>query len=188
MADTPQPDDWDLAADATPAAFAELYRRHHQPLYAYIRRRVPTRELAEDLTSDTFLRAWTNLGKVHNIGQPFHAWLFTIARNIIKDNHRRTTTRPDEKLLSNPHIPEPRESEHNTPTDTVDDARTAARTLHASLIGLHPRHQNLLVDRYLYQLTPTEIARRDNVHVTVVKTLQQRALNRLRARQQDVTG
>jgi RNA polymerase sigma-70 factor, ECF subfamily len=176
--------DWDLAA-ATPAAFGELYRRHHLTVYRYIRSRIHHHESAEDLTNDVFLRAYKNPGR--DTGHEYRAWLFTIARNLIKDNHRRTTTRPDEKLLSNPYIPEPRESEHNTPTDTVDDARTAARTLHASLIGLHPRHQNLLVDRYLYQLTPTEIARRDNVHVTVVKTLQQRALNRLRARQQDVT-
>ena len=39
-------------------AFAQLYDRYVDQIYGYVRRRVGSREVAEDLTGDVFLRAW----------------------------------------------------------------------------------------------------------------------------------
>jgi RNA polymerase sigma-70 factor (ECF subfamily) len=175
--------DWDLAADATPAAFGELYRRHHLTVYRYIRSRIHHHESAEDLTNDVFLRAYKNPG--HNTGHEYRAWLFTIARNIILDHHRRNTRRPETLVDS---IPEPRPSGERTHTDAIDDAHTAQQLLHATFINLNPRHQAILADRYLHDLEPHEIAARNNETRGAIKTLQQRALRTLRKQLQDVTG
>jgi len=55
--------------------------------------------LADDLTSDTFVRAWTSRGKIRET--TVKAYLFTIARNLYRDHLRRNTrlTELEESML-----------------------------------------------------------------------------------------
>jgi RNA polymerase sigma-70 factor, ECF subfamily len=72
------------------AAFGELYEAHLPRVFRHVRYRVPEPELAEDITSMVFLRAWQAIDRYKPVeGRPFLAWLFTIANNLIVDHHRR---------------------------------------------------------------------------------------------------
>ena len=78
-------------ADATAAAFAELYRQHWQRVYGFLRYRSHDQTLAEDLTAEVFARAWASWT---TRGQPptdeaAQAWLFITARNLATDHFRR---------------------------------------------------------------------------------------------------
>jgi len=73
------------AAQKDPALFGELYEIHFEQVYAYIARRVSSRETAEDLTSEVFHKALTNLNRFEWRGVPFVGWLFRIASNAIVD-------------------------------------------------------------------------------------------------------
>ena len=75
-----------LAAQADCAAFVTLYRRYADPVYRYCWRRVETRELAEDLTAQTFVKALAALPNFH--AGSFRAWLFAIAHNALSDGYR----------------------------------------------------------------------------------------------------
>ncbi len=77
------------AGDA--AALDQLYVRHGRQLVGYLRSHVGCADLAEDLAGDTFVRAFTNLGRYHRGN--FAAWLFRIGRNIAVDHHRRAGTK-----------------------------------------------------------------------------------------------
>jgi len=77
------------AAQQDPARFAELYELHFERVYAFIARRVGDRDAAEDLTSEVFHKALTNLGRFEWRGVPFAAWLFRIAGNAIADRASR---------------------------------------------------------------------------------------------------
>lgn len=81
----------DQARSGDAEAFGALYERHVDMVRAYVMRRAGNRELAEDLVSETFIRALTKMGSF--TGGNFEAWLTTIARNLMLDHFRLSSTR-----------------------------------------------------------------------------------------------
>ena len=69
-------------------AFDPLYRQFVSPIYAYILRRAMDKALAEDLTSQTFLKALEHVRQYDASKGPFAAWLYGIARNALTDHFR----------------------------------------------------------------------------------------------------
>jgi RNA polymerase sigma-70 factor (ECF subfamily) len=69
-------------------AFGELYDRYVDVVYRYIYYRVSNISLAEDLTSETFIRALRRISSYTWQGRDFGAWLVTIARNLIADHFK----------------------------------------------------------------------------------------------------
>ena len=76
------------AQEGDAEAFGELYDRYVDVVYRYIHYRVSTPALAEDLTSETFLRALRRISSYTWQGRDFGAWLVTIARNLIADHYK----------------------------------------------------------------------------------------------------
>lgn len=64
--------------------FEALYWRHHRDLAAFIRRRVPL-DAVEDALAETFIVAWRRL---EDIPVEERAWLFGVARNVIRNSYR----------------------------------------------------------------------------------------------------
>lgn len=79
-------------------AFADLYRIHTYAVFNYCLFRVGDRAAAEDLTADTFERAWRARSRYQADRAAFTTWLFTIARRTIIDWQRRQARRPLIKL------------------------------------------------------------------------------------------
>src|SRR6266436_4920080 len=73
------------AAQRDLGRFAELYELNFHRVYGYVLRRVGQREEAEDVTSEVFHHALTNITRYDWRGIPFSAWLIRIAANIITD-------------------------------------------------------------------------------------------------------
>jgi RNA polymerase sigma-70 factor, ECF subfamily len=65
-------------------AFAEIVKIYLKPVYNFVYRLVDDRDAAEDLTQETFVKAWKNL-KSFNQSKSFKTWLFTIAKNTTFD-------------------------------------------------------------------------------------------------------
>ena len=85
------PDDKTLAAEATAgreSAFRELLQRYERPVFSLVYRMVRDRALAEDLTQETFIRAFRAIGK-YNPSYKFSSWIFKIAHNLTIDHLRR---------------------------------------------------------------------------------------------------
>src|SRR5579883_2350873 len=76
-------------AQRDPARFAEIYDAYFDRLYAYVARRLSTREETEDLVSEVFHKALANLTRFEWRGAPFSAWLYRIAANEIADRSER---------------------------------------------------------------------------------------------------
>jgi RNA polymerase sigma-70 factor, ECF subfamily len=79
-----------------PEALAELYDQFAPGLYAYIYRRVGEQGLAEDLTSEVFVKALNALRKGQFASQSLPAWLYRMAHNQVIDHYRRQ--KPDAPL------------------------------------------------------------------------------------------
>lgn len=69
-------------------AMAELYRAHVQAVYRYVATRVSPPQLAEDITSDVFVRALETLATYEPRGVPFIGWLYRIAHGRVVDHYR----------------------------------------------------------------------------------------------------
>ena len=74
-------------------AFAALYDRYVDDVYRYLVHRVGDRALAEDLTSETFLRALRRIDRFRWQGRDVGAWFTTIARNLAVDHFRSSRHR-----------------------------------------------------------------------------------------------
>jgi RNA polymerase sigma-70 factor (ECF subfamily) len=72
-----------------PQAFAELYDRYVDRIYAYAFRWCGEAALAQDVTSATFEKALAHLRRTGWRGASYCAWLYRIARNELIQHHRR---------------------------------------------------------------------------------------------------
>jgi RNA polymerase sigma-70 factor, ECF subfamily len=151
-------------------AFAPLYREYVGPVYRYCYRRLGTKELAEDATSQTFTQAIRGLEGFEN--RSFRAWLFSIAYRVIIDIYRKR--RPDTTLenVADPSDPAP------TPEETAL-AREDGRHIRSLLASLTDDQRQVLELR-LAGLTGQEIADTLDRSVGSVRLLQHRAIQRLR--------
>ncbi len=62
-------------------AFEKLYRRHGGRVFALCLRMSSNRAVAEELTQETFIRAWQQIGKFRGDSR-FGTWLYRIAANL----------------------------------------------------------------------------------------------------------
>jgi RNA polymerase sigma-70 factor, ECF subfamily len=153
-----------------PAAFAPLYREYVGPVYRFCYRRLGTKELAEDATSQTFTKALRGLQGFEN--RSFRSWLFSIAYRVVVDIYRKR--RPDTTLdnVADPSDPDP------TPEEAAL-ARDDGRQIRA-LLGSLTDDQRQVLELRLAGLSGREIAETLGRSVGSVRLLQHRAIQRLR--------
>ncbi|WP_441245496.1 ECF subfamily RNA polymerase sigma factor, BldN family [Kitasatospora sp. McL0602] len=155
-------------------AFGRLYDHYSDTVYRYIYYRVGSKATAEDLTSETFLRALRRIGTFTWQGRDFGAWLVTIARNLVADHFKSSRFRLEvttgEMLDSN-------ECERS-PEDSVLESLSNAALLDA-VRRLNPQQQECVTLRFLQGLSVAETARIMGKNEGAIKTLQYRAVRTL---------
>lgn len=156
-------------------AFGTLYDRYVDLVYRYIYYRVGSHPLAEDLTSETFLRALRRIAGFTWQGRDFGAWLVTIARNLVTDHFKSGRYRleiPTGEIMDVPldgaHIPE----------NAVVTALINDRVLRA-VRDLNPEQQECVVLRFLHGLSVAETALIMGKKSGAIKALQFRAIRAL---------
>jgi RNA polymerase sigma-70 factor, ECF subfamily len=79
--------------ESAEAACRGWYEAYGDPLYSYLRFHLASPDLAEDLTSEVFLRAFRSFDRFDaSAGSP-RAWLFRIAQNALRDHLRQSKRR-----------------------------------------------------------------------------------------------
>ena len=78
-----------LGVSATETDFEEPYRAELPRVYNFFRYRIRDGQLAEDLTAETFEKAWRNRDRYRRDLAAFSTWLFTIARRVAQDHYRK---------------------------------------------------------------------------------------------------
>lgn len=79
------------AAQEDAAAFAFLYEKYIELIRQYFFRRIGTKEEADDLAQEVFVRAFRSLPKFHVSNASYYTYLLHVAHNILIDHYRRST-------------------------------------------------------------------------------------------------
>ena len=173
-----------LAQEGDEQAFAGLYDRYVDSIFAYIYHRVGQRQTAEDLTGDVFVRALRRIDTFRWKGVDFGAWLMTIARNRVHDYFKSARFRleaPVEEVFDSPHTaPGPL----HDPEGAVLTGESA-QAVHAALRQLKGEQAEVLYLRFLRHLNVTETAQAMGKTEGAIKALQYRALKALQKRLPD---
>lgn len=169
-----EPDDLTLVSRAATdrEAFALLYERYSDRIYAFCYRRLGSREAAEDATSQTFVKLLTALQKPNRRTGSVRSWIFTIAWHVMIDGFR--TSHPHADLSIVPETADPAVS----PIDQVLAIETATDL--DALIRQLPGDGPTIVHLRLAGLTDREIAAVLGKSHGAIRTAQHRAFIRLR--------
>jgi RNA polymerase sigma-70 factor, ECF subfamily len=157
-------------------AFGLVYDRYVGQVFRFVYQRVADRQVAEDLTSETFLRALRNLASFRKPGGDFGAWVTTIARNVVTNwqrSHQRRE-RPVADLLDTAVV-----DRAPSPEASVVNLLTREALL-AGIEQLNPDQRRCIVLRYLRELSIEETAQALGRTPAAIKSLQHKALRALR--------
>ena len=159
-------------------AFGLLYDRYVDTVFRFIYFRVGNRQLAEDLTSDTFLRALKRIGSFTWQGRDLGAWLITIARNLVADHFKSGRYRLE--VTSGDVLDADREDRgpEGSPEAAVVDHITNVALLTA-VKQLNPEQQECIVLRFLQGFSVAETAQAMGKNEGAIKALQYRAVRAL---------
>lgn len=161
-----------------PEDFARWYRENRAVVYRYVRFRVATRDVAEDVTSEVFLKALRALDRFDDSLASPRTWLLRIARNAVTD-HLRSLRRRGSLHVSLDRVP-----------DLVADVPSAddrvlrqerIQTLLNCAGSLREMDQEILSLRYGAGLDNGEIAEALGISNNAVAVRLHRALKRLKA-------
>jgi len=151
-------------------ALSALYRRHCDAVYRFALARTGTRQHAEDLTSEVFIRVVESLPRYDPSRGAFRAWLYGIARHVCADfwrRHAETGELPADELLP----------AQMAPGIEADDGHLHEWAL-TLLEALPPQYRRVLQLRILEGRSLAETAEAMAITQNYVKVLQHRALRR----------
>lgn len=160
------------AGDMT--AFSLLFDRYYDVVFRYVLFRMGDRNLAEDITQETFLRALRRISSVSYQGRDIGAWFVTIARNLIFDHVKSSRYRLESTTAEIVEL----SPSTSGPEQQVLDGATNDELLRC-VRKLNPDQQECIQLRFLQGLSVAETARMMDRNEGAVKALQHRAVRRL---------
>lgn len=163
-----------LAQEGSTDAFGELYRIYRDTVFRYVYYRVPSRPLAEDLTSEAFVRALRRITTFSWQGRDFGAWLVTIARNLIADHFKSSRYRRE---FSTGEMFDNDETAESPEVDVLTRLQNAA--LREAIGRLSPAQGACIEARFLRGLSVAQTAQELGKNEGAIKTLQYRATRTL---------
>jgi RNA polymerase sigma-70 factor (ECF subfamily) len=164
----------ELARGGDSEAFGQLYDHYQGSVYRFVYYRTRSQTLAEDLTSETFLRALRNMSGFRWQGKDFGAWLMTIARNLCTDHFKAGRTRLEMTTEDM--------GQHDDSTEGPESAVLAGLTneiLLTALKQLPDEQRDCLIMRFLQGMSIAETAAVLGRSDGAIKQLQLRGVRNL---------
>ncbi|MDB4908706.1 MAG: polymerase sigma factor, sigma-70 family [Gemmatimonadetes bacterium] len=186
LANLPDADVAALAQQGREPAYRELIKRYERPVFSLVYRMVRDRELAEDLTQETFVKVLNNIDRY----QPefkLSSWLFKIANNVAIDHLRRRQL-DTVSIDGSPHAStaEAIESSRFDIADQQESAldemasRELGGSIEKAIASLRPEYRACIMLRHVEDRSYEEIAATLDLPLGTVKTYIHRARHELR--------
>lgn len=155
-------------------SFGKLYDTYVSPIYRFIYLKTSHKEDAEDLTHQVFLNAWQNIKNFQFQGFPFGSWLYKIAGNSVIDYYRTKKYHLNIETVPEHQIAE--SFEVGNALDNSFDGQMA----HNAISRLEPDQQNVIIMKFVNDLSNKEIATALNKSEGAIRVIQHRALKQLK--------
>lgn len=167
-----------MRADSGQAPDAgRLFEQYRGRIQRYVRGMVRDQAEAEDLTQETFLRAYRQLGSLREPAA-VSTWLYRIATHVCYDRFRQVSKHPP----GDPPSEEPRFDEPVAPRlDKLLEQAEMSTCVQQFIGGLPDAYRRVLLLHDLHGLTAQEIARLCGSSIEAVKIRLHRARRRLEA-------
>ncbi len=163
-----------LAQQGDAEAFGMVYDCYVDQIFRYLYYRVGSHALAEDLTSETFLRALRRIDSFTYTGKDIGAWFTTIARNLVTDHVKSSRFKLE---VSTADMLDADRADDGIEAQVLDRLQNAA--LLDAVRQLKPEQQECVVLRFLQGLNIAETAEVMSRSEGAVKQLQLRAVRAL---------
>jgi RNA polymerase sigma-70 factor (ECF subfamily) len=164
-------------AKSDPVAFGQLYKRYVERIYNYIYYRTGSTRDAEDLTGKVFFKAMSHIKGYKHMGLPFSAWLYRIAHNLVANYHRDRSRKQE---ISIEHVPGQVLPQAGTQPETHVVRSQEVENLLSTIRELAPNRQELLILKFVDQLSNREIGQIMRKSEGAIKSLYHRTLLELR--------
>jgi RNA polymerase sigma-70 factor (ECF subfamily) len=155
--------------------FDALYRAHLDGLFGFLVYRTGDRNLAEDLTAETFARAFKRSSRFDRRRGSEKTWLYTIALNLLRDHMRRVQA--EVRALERVEVLDPMAADGATVAEYVARRDMIQR----ALAVLSVEERDAIALRFGAELTVPEIAEVIGEELTTADGRVYRALRKLRA-------
>ena len=156
-------------------AFGQLYDFYAPRIFRFIRLKVGSQTLAEDLSSESFLRIWEYLQEQERIvEESFQALLYKIARNLIIDYYKRKSSQEiliddDFKIFLEGQM-----------VKDESRAREDSEEIHQALVKMKEEYQDVIIWYYIDELSVPQIAKLMSKSPGAVRVLIHRGLKSLK--------
>ena len=167
--------------DGVDTALEELMLRYMRHIYNFTLQYVRVKEEAEDVTQETFFKAWRHINRFKE-GMKFKPWLFTIAKNTALDYIKKKKATPFSNMSD--------DTDDTDFADTISDTeplpseifaqKELANKLDEVMKILHPDHRAVIIMHYREELTFDEIAKIMNKPMNTIKSWHHRSIIRVR--------
>lgn len=164
----------DLATQGDTEAFGQLYDHYVSGIYRFVYYRVGSAQLAEDLTSETFVRGLRAVQRFSWQGKDFGAWLTTIARNLIADHYKSSRSRLE---IVSDSVPEPARTAPSPEEEVL--GQISNELLFEAVNRLPTEQRDCVLMRFIQGLTIAQTAAALGRSEGAVKQLQLRAVRGL---------
>ncbi len=161
------------AAKGDTEAYGLVYDLLFDDLFKYINWNVASTQDAQDLTAEVFLRALKALDRFEAARSTARSWLFTIARNLVIDHHRRRARRPESPLEIES---EPVSNEH---LERAVETEAASEAVRAALGELNEEQRQVLTMKFFSNMSNAEVAAVMGKREGAINAMQYRALHRM---------
>jgi RNA polymerase sigma-70 factor (ECF subfamily) len=161
------------ARDMDPSAWDELYSLHYGAIQRYAMFRLADTAAADDIAAEVFFEAVRGIGKYRYRGIAFRAWLYRIAHNLTADFRRRAATRNDRETRDDAALA-------LLPGEDFAPGLERQRDIRAAVAQLTDEQQQVVILRFFEGLSLAETAEATGRNSGAIKSLQRRALERLR--------
>jgi RNA polymerase sigma-70 factor (ECF subfamily) len=155
--------------------YSDIYDKNVAKIYRFILFKVKSAEIAEDLTSEVFLRGWESFKEDRDKIENVQAFLYRVARNLLADHYRHESKAP---LVSvdeaSPIIDQGQDLEEQSFLwSDMERVKTA-------LAEIHEEYREVIILYYLDELKASEIAQILDRSEVAVRVLIHRALTALK--------
>jgi RNA polymerase sigma factor (sigma-70 family) len=154
-------------------SYAHIYDRYFKDIYTFVFYKVSSREVAEDLAADVFLKVWHAIREGVEVDN-LRAFLYTIARNLTIDHYRKQK----EVALNQTHE-ETLVSDIQSP-DEVAELELSKVKLNKALGQLKDEYREVIIMRHIQGLSHKEIATVLGKSSGTVRVLVHRAMEQLK--------